>query len=63
LREPADRRREGLELYCADRISAELFADEERTITTDIQAAQHEASGLEARLPTLTGLQTLSIKW
>jgi site-specific DNA recombinase len=45
LKELADRRRKLLELHYADRISAELFAEEERRLTREIEAVRAEASG------------------
>ena len=56
LGELADRRRKLLELYYADRISAELFAEEEKTITAQIEAVREEASGLDARAADLDEL-------
>ena len=45
LKELAGRRRKLLELHYADRISAELFAEEERRLTREIEAVRAEASG------------------
>jgi hypothetical protein len=46
LVELADRRRKLLELHYADRISAELFSEEERSITLQIESAREEVSGI-----------------
>jgi hypothetical protein len=45
LGELAERRRKLLELHYADRISSELFAEEERSLTRQIEAVRAEASG------------------
>ncbi len=45
LAELAERRRKLLELHYADRISAELFAQEEQAITRQIEAVREEAAG------------------
>jgi DNA invertase Pin-like site-specific DNA recombinase len=48
LGELADRRRKLLELHYADRISADLFAEEERSITRQIEMIREEVSGRKA---------------
>lgn len=49
LEELTDRRRKLLELHYADRISAELFCEEERAITLQIESAREEATGIAKR--------------
>jgi site-specific DNA recombinase len=56
LAELSERRRKLLELHYADRISADLFAEEERSLSRQIEAVREEASGQRAEEQSLDEL-------